>query len=148
MTNAFPNPLDIIQALEKMFSPLRSTPSPTLIQEEKKNLPSNLLNDLTDESSTLAQVALGPRDTRLDDTGGGFLLIANACQRPSSAKVTSWMRQRSSDPPRGETVTTRTWPLFRPTARPVLAGASLAILLVVVDRSVMSKNFTQGGGEV
>lgn len=53
------------------------------------------------------------------------------CQRPSSARATSWKRVRGRDPPRGETVTRRTWPLFRPTARPDRAGASAAIVAVV-----------------
>jgi hypothetical protein len=34
---------------------------------------SNLLDDLTDESSALAQVTLGSGNTGLDDTGSGFL---------------------------------------------------------------------------
>lgn len=56
------------------------------------------------------------------------------CQRPSSASATGTASrrtrgQRSRDPPRGETLTTRTWPRFRPTVRPVLAGASLAIFV-------------------
>lgn len=36
-------------------------------------LPSNLLDDLTDESGALAQVALGPGDTSLGDTRSGLL---------------------------------------------------------------------------
>lgn len=40
------------------------------------NLPSNLLDDLTDESSALAQVALGTGHTGLDNTGSGFLYPA------------------------------------------------------------------------
>lgn len=42
-------------------------------EQKKSDLPSNLLDDLADESGALAQVTLGPGDTGLDDTGGGFL---------------------------------------------------------------------------
>lgn len=102
--------------------------------------PSNLFDDLTNKGSSLAQVALGPGDTGLDDTRGGFLYAARekiARQRPSSAS------SRSRDPPRGETAQ-RTWPRFRPVARPVLAGASLAIVIlrngVRVEEMVRSKS--------
>lgn len=37
------------------------------------NLPSNLLDDLAHKGSSLAQVALGPGDTRLNNSGSGFL---------------------------------------------------------------------------
>ena len=81
------------------------------------NLPSNLLDDLTDESGALAQVALGARNTGLDNAGGGLLYggkKTNKCQRPSSAaKVCSHLAEEgkaegSRDPPRGETVTAHT----------------------------------------
>ena len=39
---------------------------------------SNLLDDLTDESGALAQVALGAGDTGLDDTAGGFVSLVEA----------------------------------------------------------------------
>jgi hypothetical protein len=42
-------------------------------REQEFDLPSNLLDDLTDESGALAQVALGAGDTGLGHTGGGFL---------------------------------------------------------------------------
>ena len=83
----------------------------------RRNLPSNLLDDLTDESGALAQVALGARDTGLDNAGGGLLYggkKTNKCQRPSSAaKVCSHLAEEgkaegSRDPPRGETVTAHT----------------------------------------
>lgn len=114
----------------------------------EKNLPSNLLDDLTDESGALAQVALGSGDTGLDDAGGGFLLKSQKHakgQRPSSAEAASWVRFRSRDPPRGETVT-RTWPRFRPTVRPDRAGASLAIVAGgLVDSFVGEENVEKKG---
>ena len=39
---------------------------------------SNLLDDLADEGSALAQVALGSGDTGLDDTGSGFVALVEA----------------------------------------------------------------------
>ena len=39
--------------------------------------PSHLLDDLTNESSALAQVALGAGDARFADEGGGFLQETN-----------------------------------------------------------------------
>lgn len=57
----------------------------------------------------------------------------------------------SRDPPRGETVTgrRRTWPLLRPTARPVLAGASAAIVLDGLVRLKVGcrGKKVEGGGE-
>lgn len=49
---------------------------------------SNLLDDLTDESGALAQVALGAGDAGLDNASGGLLYSGKKrveCQRPSSA---------------------------------------------------------------
>lgn len=57
-------------------SPIHRLPIRPLIPPPKKkifDLPSNLLDDLTDESSALAQVTLGSGNTGLDDTGSGFL---------------------------------------------------------------------------
>lgn len=64
----------------------------------------------------------------------------------------------SRDPPRGETVT-RTWPLFWPTARPVLAVALAIVyyvgnsvgrlsseIVVVVKGKVGKRDFALGGG--
>lgn len=72
------------------FSPLPNPPNPRIILKRKKevsNLPSNLLDDLTNKGSSLAEVALGAGDTGLDNTGSGFLLIGKiSSQRPSSAK--------------------------------------------------------------
>lgn len=62
-SNAFP----ICPPLASIPNPLPSYP------QRKSDLPSNLLDDLTDESGALAQVTLGPGDTGLDDTGSGFL---------------------------------------------------------------------------
>jgi hypothetical protein len=38
------------------------------------NLPRDLLNNLSDERSSLAEMSLGSRDSGLDDTRLGFLL--------------------------------------------------------------------------
>jgi hypothetical protein len=48
---------------------------------------SNLLDDLTDESGALAEVALGAGDAGLGDAGGGLLYSLKEAngQRPSSA---------------------------------------------------------------
>lgn len=46
-------------------------------RDEEQHLPSNLLDDVADESSALAQVTLGAGDTGLDDAGGGFLHFGN-----------------------------------------------------------------------
>lgn len=120
----------------------------------KCNSPSNLLDDVPDESSALAQVALGARDTGLNNARGSLLYFRkepgpkvsrmsivchnrNMCYSPEGGK-------QSRDPPRGETglncagryfVCTswwwcgfqRTWPLLVPTIRPERAGASFAI---------------------
>lgn len=40
---------------------------------EGRNSPSNLLDDVANESGALAQVTLGPADAGLDDASGGFL---------------------------------------------------------------------------
>lgn len=57
-------------------------------------------------------------------------------------------RGGSRDPPRGETlrVEERTWPRFRPTVRPVLGAASLAIVSVVVLEEVWRVS-SRGEGE-
>ncbi len=39
----------------------------------RENVPSNLLDEVTDESSALAEVALGAAHARLADAGGGLL---------------------------------------------------------------------------
>lgn len=48
-----------------------------LISRVGQDLPSNLLDDVADESGALAQVTLGAGDTGLDDAGGGFLQFWN-----------------------------------------------------------------------
>lgn len=57
----------------KSFSPIPVQLGFLISPENDGHLPSNLLDDLTDESGALAQVALGAGDTGLDDTAGGFL---------------------------------------------------------------------------
>lgn len=57
----------------KSFSPIFVQLGFQISPENTVDLPSNLLDDLTDESGALAQVALGAGDTGLDDTAGGFL---------------------------------------------------------------------------
>lgn len=98
----------------------------------ERHLPSNLLDDVADESGALAQVTLGAGDTGLDDAGGGFLhcgnrpIISFKVHRPRTASRRGGQRR---DPPRGETGRIqRTWPLLMPTIRPERAVASLAIL--------------------
>lgn len=54
-------------------SPIHRLPIQALIPKIISDLPSNLLDDLTDESGALAQVTLGSGNTGLDDTGSGFL---------------------------------------------------------------------------
>lgn len=57
------------------------------------DLPSNLLDNLADESSALAQVALGAANAGLDDAGSGFLVeVSRSARRPSPAVclVPSW----------------------------------------------------------
>lgn len=101
-----------------------------MIETERCDVPSNLLNNVPHESSALAQVTLGSGNTRLDNAGGGFLnceeqTISASC--PSSAhfwraeilhEVRLLKKRRLQ----------RTWPLLVPTIRPERAGASLAIL--------------------
>lgn len=41
--------------------------------QTRENVPSNLLDKVTDESGALAEVALGAAHTRLADAGGGLL---------------------------------------------------------------------------
>lgn len=48
------------------------------------NLPGDFLDDVTDESGALAQVALGAGDTGLDDTSGGLLYFRNNHDRSAS----------------------------------------------------------------
>lgn len=74
--------------------------------------------------------------------------LAAVQRRPVFPVLQEQLHRGSRDPPRGETVT-RTWPLFWPTARPVLAVA-LAIVYCV-DNSVgrlSSKIVVMGEGKV
>lgn len=48
-------------------------PRPLSTYSSETNLPSNLLDDVTNESGALAQVTLGPADAGLDDASSGFL---------------------------------------------------------------------------
>ena len=57
-----------------VFGTARSaTPSRGGEREGEQHLPSNLLDDVADESGALAQVTLGAGNTGLGDAGGGFL---------------------------------------------------------------------------
>lgn len=71
------------------------------------DLPGNLLDDVPNESGALAQVALGARDTGLDDARGGLLYGWQQSYRRSASStsiVHSLPRGRQRrDPPRGET---------------------------------------------
>lgn len=86
---------------------------------ERSNLPSNLLDDLTDESRALAQVTLGAGHTGLGDAGSRLLYRGKTShqqiiQGPSSARqialgslekrASHHPRGGSRDPPRGETL--------------------------------------------
>lgn len=57
--------------------PFRGTTSRGGERMRERHLPSNLLDNVTDEGGALAQVTLGARDTGLDDAGGGFLHFGN-----------------------------------------------------------------------
>lgn len=55
-----------------MFA-VRDHPSSPPEPYEKKNIPSNLLDKVTDEGSALAKVTLGAANAGLGDAGGGLL---------------------------------------------------------------------------
>jgi hypothetical protein len=87
--------------------------------QEGKNVPSNLLDDVANESSALAQVTLGPADAGFDDAGGCFLYFRerDPDNQPTSiiCSYASMKRSKCKDPPRGETVGVHlTWPRLIP----------------------------------
>lgn len=68
-----------------------------------RNLPSNLLDNVTDESGALAQVALGARDAGLDNARGSLLYFQKKSQISLLFIVHRLHETASRDPPGGET---------------------------------------------
>lgn len=93
-------------------------------------VPRNLLHDIPNESSPLAQVALHARDTRLWLARGDFLYGRNLVSPPSnSTKFPSSLVFA-----RGwEDAERRTWPALRPTAMPDFCLTSCGMVGGVVD---------------
>lgn len=72
----------------------------------KENVPSDLLDELADERSPLAKVALGAAHTRLADAGGGLLYSGKSehiSQGPSSADMLRYIPERMKQVRRSST---------------------------------------------
>lgn len=135
------------ETIEKMISRLFT------LEKNGRNIPRNLLDDISDKRSALAQVTLGSANLGLGDTSLGFLYhIINQpvhLLKNFAKKILQEVRRAGffGFPVVGK-FHEHTCPLLRPTARPVRACFSAAIVDVGVGIVVLSMIDCEREGEI